>query len=64
MPSRTWASCWRDPGFRGAYFSTLDPELAAMVAAADGLAPGLLSPVLDSRSQGYNFLHNILHNFA
>jgi hypothetical protein len=51
MPSRTRASCWRGPGFRGTYFSTLDPELAARVAAADGLAPGLLSPVLDSRAR-------------
>ena len=50
MPSRTRASCWRGPGFRGAYFSTLDPGLAARVAAADDLAPGLLSPVLDARS--------------
>ena len=50
MPSRTRASCWRGPGFQGAYFSTLEPGLAARVAAADDLAPGLLSQVLDARS--------------
>ena len=50
MPSRTRASCWCGPGFRGAYFSTSDPGLAARVAATDDLAPGLLSPVLDARS--------------
>ena len=57
MPSRTRASCWRGPGFRGTYFSTSDPELAARVAAADGLAPGLLSPVLDSRARSVVRLH-------
>ena len=57
MPSRTRASCWRGLGFRGALFSTPDPDLAAQVAAADGLAPSLLSPVLDSRSRSVVRLH-------
>ena len=48
MPIRTRASCWRSPGFRCAFFSTAEPDLAARVAEADDLAPSLLSLVLDA----------------
>ena len=57
MPSRTRASCWRAPGFRGAFFSTSEPDLAAWGAEADDLTPSLLSSVLDSRSRSIVRLH-------
>ena len=57
MPSRTRASCWRSPGFHCIFFSTSEPDLAARVAEADGLAPDLLSPVLDADSRSTVRLH-------
>ena len=47
MPIRTRASRWHGPGFQGLYFSTSEPDLADLVAAADGPAPALLAPLLD-----------------
>ena len=57
MPIRTRASCRLGPGFRGAYFSTSEPDLAAQVAAADGLASALLASVLDGGSRPVVRLH-------
>ena len=53
MPIRTRASRWHDPGFQGLYFSTSDPDLADLVAAADGPAPALLAPVLAQAPTGH-----------